>query len=936
MVSGGVDMSSALILLLIAVTSGETAFRTEALRNTLSVTGGTGERVAHNMEGVWTAPWYRDSGSIERIPGRITRPKRENRGGREIPGHKSARPGFPLLPGDEFLLDTSIVHVPSPFCGWSVAVAFDGTNYLVVWEDSRTDLDSSDIWGARVTPQGEVLDRAGIPISTAGAQQSSPSVAFDGTNYLVVWEDNRNDSYGDLYGTRVDTSGRILDSAGILISLASGMQRDPAVVFGGLYYLVVWMDCRAGCDVYGARVSPDGTVLDPGGEPISAASGDQARPHVAFDGTNYFVVWSDERSGEDDIYGTRVAQTGAILDPLGVPICTAPDDQRAPSVAFCGPDYLVVWMDIDSDKWDIYGARVNAFGVVMDPAGIAISTAPDWQSDPSVAFDGENFFVVWDDRRAGWDSTGIYGARVDISGAVLDTEGIVVCNTSGDQEYPAMGFDGTNHLVVWKDDCSGGVCGSRVMPSGVILDTSGFPVSTAAHSQWFPSAAFNGADYLIAWGDFRGGGGVYGTRVDSSGVVLDPTGIAISTEARPNYFWGTSVASDGNNYLVVWQDARNGEDNLDVYAARVSSSGAVLDEIPISTLPGWQFGVSAAFGVNNYFVVWSDESARGIQGTRVTPSGAVLDPGGIAVASSGMSPSIAFDGSNYFVAWFGASFDSGAILGARVDTSGVVMDTQGILISYTADPYYISEPSVAFDGSNYLVVWNEYDQEKIMLCCVRVAPSGTVLDPEAIVLSTEVGYSRASAAFDGTNYLMVWEDYRYGLDNTDVYGIRVDTSCTVIDSFAVTAQIGYQFYPIVVSDGNGQVLAAWSGWTPAPYNTGRAWGKLSPFSGVEESRKPTSKRQEARLAISPNPFIRSAVISYSSFVNSETTDNSPHVVLKIHDITGRVVKTLVNEKREQGKDSIAFNAEKQSAGIYFVKLTINGSQIDSKKLILVK
>ncbi len=90
----------------------------------------------------------------------------------------------------EFLIDTNLVYIPEPHDQTSPSVAFDGTNYLVVWHDGRGDI--GNIYGARVDPSGHLLDPAGFAISTAEERQLYPSVAFDGTNYLVVWEDERS------------------------------------------------------------------------------------------------------------------------------------------------------------------------------------------------------------------------------------------------------------------------------------------------------------------------------------------------------------------------------------------------------------------------------------------------------------------------------------------------------------------------------------------------------------------------------------------------------------------------------------------------------------------------------------------------------------------------------------------------------------------------
>jgi len=272
------------------------------------------ERVSSNecapVEGVWPDPW-----------------------------------SFQALQG-EFLIDTTPKYVGAPDVQDFPSVAFDGTNYLVVWSDRRNGVDS-DIYGSRVTRQGVVLDRAGIPISTAPGNQELPSVVFDGTNYLVVWDDCRNGSNYDIYGARVRTDGAVLDPGGIPISTAPDHQEHPSVAFDATNYLVVWQDRRDGCDIYGARIDRDGTVLDPAGISISTATNFQLSPSIAFDGTNYLVVWHDYRSGVD-IYGSRVSQAGVVLEPAGILISGAPDDQRDASVGFDGTNYLVVWHDYRS------------------------------------------------------------------------------------------------------------------------------------------------------------------------------------------------------------------------------------------------------------------------------------------------------------------------------------------------------------------------------------------------------------------------------------------------------------------------------------------------------------------------------------------------------------------------------------------------------------
>ena len=369
--------------------------------------------------------------------------------------------------------------------------------------------------------------------AVAYGHEFAPAVAFDGTNYLVVWEDGRG-AYDDIYAARVSPAGAILDPGGIAISTAEREQREPTVAFDGANYLVAWTDYRSGTntDIYGARVSRAGTVLDPAGIAIQTATGHQGPPTLAFGGTNYLVAWDD--GGR--IYAARVSPAGAVLDPTGIAISMDPSALSSyPSVAFDGANYLVAW---GSRGYDIAGARVSLAGAVLDPTGIAISTAVGFQFQKSaaVAFDGTNYAVAWE-RSTPSTNPDIYGTRVTPAGAVLDPTGIAISTAGYHQRAPAVGSDGSHSLVAWDDTRSGtgfDIYGARVSQAGTVLDAAGIGISTSDARGTTPALAFDGTNYLVAWEDLRPGGNrIYGARVSSAGAVLDPDGIPISAPPPP-------------------------------------------------------------------------------------------------------------------------------------------------------------------------------------------------------------------------------------------------------------------------------------------------------------------------------------------------------------------------------------------------------------------
>jgi len=78
----------------------------------------------------------------------------------------------------------------------------------------------------------------------------------------------------------------------------------------------------------------------------------------------------------------------------------------------------------------------------------------------------------------------------------------------------------------------------------------------------------------------------------------------------------------------------------------------------------------------------------------------------------------------------------------------------------------------------------------------------------------------------------------------------------------------------------------------------------------------------------PNPFNPTTEISYQLSAFS-------HVSLKVYDVLGRELRTLVNENQAGGEHKVEWNAKSFSSGIYFYQIKA-GEYISTKKMLLIK
>ena len=183
---------------------------------------------------------------------------------------------------------------PAPGKQTNPAVAYDGSKWLVVWEVPGPDNFSTRLRGVLVGPTGAPFDPQGFEIEPAAGLNVAPVAAWDGTNFVVAWENGvaGDAASWDIRARRFGTDGAPL-GASFVVAGAANAQRAPALAAGSGRVFIAWEDLRNGTsnDIYGARLLTNGVLLDPLGLPVGAATNEQARPSVAWDGTSFVVAW---------------------------------------------------------------------------------------------------------------------------------------------------------------------------------------------------------------------------------------------------------------------------------------------------------------------------------------------------------------------------------------------------------------------------------------------------------------------------------------------------------------------------------------------------------------------------------------------------------------------------------------------------------------------
>ena len=251
------------------------------------------------------------------------------------------------------------------------------------------------------------------------------------------------------------------------------------------------------------------------------------------------------------------------------------------------------------------------------------------QSDPTVAFCGETFVVVWSDARFVQTSYWLAAVAVDTAGNVIDTSRCIGGQVMVNEYCPDIAFDGSRCIVVWYNN-----------------------------DQPF---------------------GVYGRFLDDVG---QPQGSVVNIAATSaGYNVNPSVSYMPDQFLGVWADKSPGQSDLDICAQRVSSVGGLIGEkLSIATGPANQMYPQVCNDGTRFLVVWRD-AAHAILGQWVGPDGVLI--GGAFMISDSTSfyrfrPGVDASTAGFIAAWSEVRDDEKDIFGSTGTMTGHTEGAAGL------------------------------------------------------------------------------------------------------------------------------------------------------------------------------------------------------------------------------------------------------------------
>ncbi len=253
------------------------------------------------------------------------------------------------------------------YVGWHDGSTGNQEAYIVKLDSS----DGSDLWGAekKINTLADAADQSHIRIALAENAGSATTSA--------VWQDNRGGDL-DVYLQILSPSGEIQFNPEIRINANPASdgsdQYEPVITIDSSHNnYIIWTDRRDGdFNVYGAKYSVAAVLQWENLINTDTGTSDQLNPDIAIDSNdNIYIVWTDERNGDQDIYAQKYDTGGNALwiEDLKININSDPSAQYNPDITInpLTDKPFAVWQDDRNGNLDIYATEFDNYESSEEP-----------------------------------------------------------------------------------------------------------------------------------------------------------------------------------------------------------------------------------------------------------------------------------------------------------------------------------------------------------------------------------------------------------------------------------------------------------------------------------------------------------------------------------------------------------------------------------------
>jgi hypothetical protein len=318
-------------------------------------------------------------------------------------------------------------------------------------------------------------------------------------------------------------------------------------------------DCDGGID--------EGTVLASETAPVPLAPESPfatAHGGMAFTGDAFAVAYTEH--GPSRVSYVALLTPGAAAPLAITPISQINADTFAGAVTRSDRGLFTAWADARMDgEYEIYATRFS-FGGEKVQTDIRLSDAAKKSLHPAAITLGDEYIVLWDDRRfedTGGGNVRLFGRRLSNGGALLGDE-VMLARSHETAENPAMAAgDGRIGLVF--TDLVGGLAHGYFTLLDSNLNELTAPVDLGVENVQDPTIAFVGDTFVVAFYTYTAGPGpaLWGATFDRFGNLLQG---AAPITAGDSYVRGHSLLSLGDRVFVTWSGA-DASGRYDIYAA---------------------------------------------------------------------------------------------------------------------------------------------------------------------------------------------------------------------------------------------------------------------------------------------------------------------------------------------------------------------------------